>query len=59
MYLREHPLCEDCLEQDALTPSREVHHKKKVRDFPELRLVKSNLRALCKSCHSTRTARGE
>ena len=63
MYLREQPLCEDCLENSlddvTLTPAVEVHHKKKVRDFPELRLVWSNLRALCKACHSKRTARGE
>lgn len=59
MYLREHPLCEDCLEEEKIEPATEVHHKQKVKDHPELRLVKSNLRALSKECHSKRTARGE
>ncbi|MHB1651403.1 MAG: HNH endonuclease [Desulfitobacteriaceae bacterium] len=59
MYLREHPLCEDCLEQGRLEPATEVHHKEKVREHPELRLAISNLRALSKECHSRRTARGE
>lgn len=59
MYLREHPLCEDCLEEGKLEPATEVHHKEKVKDHPELRLVWSNLRALSKECHSKRTARGE
>jgi len=59
MYLRDHPLCEDCLEIDELEPATEVHHKEKVKDHPELRLVMNNLRALSKACHSKRTARGE
>jgi 5-methylcytosine-specific restriction enzyme A len=59
MYLREHPLCEDCLDQGKVEPATEVHHKKKVKNCPELRLVWDNLRALSKECHSTRTARGE
>lgn len=59
MYLREHPLCEDCLEEGKIEPATEVHHKEKVKDRPELRLVWSNLRALSKECHSKRTARGE
>jgi len=34
----------------------EVDHIQTVRDFPELRLVWSNLRSACKRCHSARTA---
>ncbi|MGB9780631.1 HNH endonuclease signature motif containing protein [Caldanaerobacter sp.] len=59
MYLAEHPLCEDCLENGIYTPATEVHHIKKVKDNPELRLDINNLRALCKACHNRRTARGE
>ena len=51
----EHAICEDCQRE----PSTEVHHVKKVADFPGLRLVESNCRGLCKTCHSARTARGE
>jgi 5-methylcytosine-specific restriction protein A len=57
----EHAICEDCIEF-GLSPyqlSTEVHHVKKVADFPELRLVESNCRGSCKTCHSIRTARGE
>lgn len=57
----EHALCEDCRDkrEPQLVRSTEVHHVKKVADYPELRLVESNCRGLCKTCHSARTARGE
>ena len=55
----QEPLCHDCLEAGRTKPSEEVHHIKKVADYPELRMVRSNLMALCESCHSIRTARGE
>jgi len=35
----------------------EVDHIQTVRDYPELRLVWSNLRSACKRCHSARTMR--
>jgi 5-methylcytosine-specific restriction enzyme A len=59
VFLIENPLCLDCIEHGKLTPATEVHHIKKVKDFPLLRLVKENLMGLCKSCHSVRTAKGE
>ena len=59
IVLRENPLCYDCLEIDRVTPSKEVHHIKKVRDYPELRLVKSNLMCLCEYHHKKRTGKGE
>jgi len=59
VFVNENPLCHDCMIKGIYTPTKEVHHIKKVRDFPLLRLVKSNLMGLCKSCHSVRTARGE
>lgn len=57
--LREHPLCHDCLLIGRVEPASEVHHTKKVRDYPELRLVKEYLMCLCKRCHNTRTSKGE
>jgi 5-methylcytosine-specific restriction protein A len=51
----DHAICEDC----RRAASTDVHHVKKVRDYPELRLVESNCRGLCHECHSKRTALGE
>jgi 5-methylcytosine-specific restriction protein A len=58
-YLAEHPLCVDCEELGIVTPAREVHHKAKLRDRPDLKYEESNLAGLCTPCHSRRTARGE
>jgi 5-methylcytosine-specific restriction protein A len=58
-FLRSNPLCADCFAAAVLTPASEVHHIRKLRDHPELRLVWSNAMGLCRPCHSTRTANGE
>jgi len=53
-YIKAHPLCEECLKTERLTPAQEVHHVlpiKKGGTHDE-----SNLMALCKSCHSRITA---
>ena len=57
--LRQNPLCQDCLREGFITPSKEVHHIKKLRDYPELRLVRSNLLCLCTRHHNVRTLNGE
>jgi len=57
-FLNCNPWCADCVEESQ-QPAIEVHHVQKVREHPELRLKESNCLALCKSCHSIRTARGE
>ena len=57
-FLMSHPLCSDCLPKQV-TPAIEVHHIKRLRDAPELRLVEANCLGLCKAHHSARTARGE
>jgi 5-methylcytosine-specific restriction enzyme A len=54
-FLKYHPLCADC----ARAASTDVHHVKKVREFPELALKASNCMGLCHSCHAVRTERGE
>lgn len=53
------PLCEDCEAIGRASAANEVHHVARLRDRPELRLDPGNVRALCKSCHSQRTGRGE
>lgn len=50
-YRAQNPLCEICFEKGITSPSEEVHHKKTIQDRPDLILEKSNLQALCKSCH--------
>lgn len=46
--LRENnPLCQVC----GVLPSEEVHHKIPVKVDPRLKLVPSNLLAVCRSCH--------
>ncbi|MBP2309276.1 hypothetical protein GBZ48_34620 [Azospirillum melinis] len=46
-------------EATAITPVAEVDHIESITDRPDLRLVRSNLRVLCKPCHSGRTARDQ
>jgi len=50
----EHAICEDC----GRKVSTDVHHVKRLKEFPALRLVESNCRGLCKACHSALTAKG-
>jgi 5-methylcytosine-specific restriction enzyme A len=59
LYLAAHPLCEDCIGRGYYDrASKEVHHKIALRRGGA-RLDPENFRALCKICHSKRTARGE
>jgi len=53
-YIASHPLCEDCLEAGRTTPAAEVHHMLPLGhgDTHDA----SNLRALCKPCHSRQSA---
>ena len=55
----EFPLCADCEQAGRTTAAEEVHHKVRISLAPEKRLDFDNLLALCKSCHSKRTKRGE
>lgn len=48
-YVREHPLCEMCLEEGKATIMDEVHHKISVSEGGSHN--ESNLMSLCKSCH--------
>ncbi|SMF83275.1 5-methylcytosine-specific restriction enzyme A [Azospirillum oryzae] len=46
-------------EATVTTPVAEVDHIESITDRPDLRLERSNLRVLCKPCHSGRTARDQ
>jgi len=58
-YLSENVLCIDCLEQQHIKLAEHIHHKRKLKDFPELKYEETNLMSLCEECHNTRTAQGE
>ncbi len=55
--LQAEPLCRFCSGRGLVVAASEVDHIVPVERAPELRLVESNLRPLCKPCHSARTAR--
>jgi 5-methylcytosine-specific restriction protein A len=50
-YIKEHPLCLECLTRGIATPADEVHHIVAIEDAPWLRLEWNNLMALCVPCH--------
>lgn len=56
---REEPLCRNPLGLHApgeTVPTEEIDHIIPRRERPDLALVRSNLRGLCKRCHSSVTA---
>jgi len=54
-FLKRNPLCIECLKYNRTVPSKEAHHIKPLKKYPELKYVESNLEALCKPCHSAKT----
>ena len=56
-YIREHPLCEECLSNGIIKPAEEVHHKTpfsqgaNAEERWELFLDMDNLQSLCHDCH--------
>jgi len=57
-YVRQHPLCEDCLEEGIVNgKSIEVDHVIPIDVKPELRLDANNLRSRCRRHHRLKTAR--
>ena len=55
-FLQAHPICSVV---GCGRLAQEVDHIMSIRERPALRLAWSNLRAMCKSCHSRRTARDQ
>jgi 5-methylcytosine-specific restriction protein A len=55
VVLADEPLCRFCFARGQLVPATDVDHIKSIAQRPDLRLVRSNLRPLCHSCHSTLT----
>lgn len=54
--IRDHGLCQDCLQNKHITPADVVDHIKPLRLFWQLRVMLSNLRSLCNRCHAIKTA---
>lgn len=47
----EHNECERCRARFVYTRGETVHHKKYLRQFPQLAMSYDNLELLCKECH--------
>ena len=56
-YLTAHPLCEECVEHGITKAAECVDHVTPHEGNEELLYCWANLRALCWSCHSRKTAR--
>lgn len=56
-YMRDHPLCERCLEKGIAKPAEEVHHirffesGKTEQDKWFFLLNENNLMSVCRECH--------
>lgn len=55
-FLREHPLCAECMRRGRLTPATDVDHIKPHHGDPDLMWDEENLQALCHACHARKTA---
>ena len=55
-FLREHPLCERHEQRGYVVPANEVDHRKPHKGDQALFWDESNWCALCKPCHSLKTA---
>ena len=51
-FISKYPLCVDCGK-----PGRIVHHKKSLKEHPELALDESNAETVCFQCHENRHVR--
>lgn len=56
IFLRRNPLCSACAKDGKITAANEVDHIIPHRGDMKLFWDKSNLAALCKPCHSKKTA---
>ena len=55
VYMHQHPLCEECLKKNKVTPAQSIHHikspfEKGVINY-QLLLDPNNLMAVCNECH--------
>lgn len=55
-FLSRNPLCVKCKAAGMVTPAEEVDHITPHKGDERLRMDVANLQALCKPCHSAKTA---
>lgn len=55
-YMKQHPICEECLKNGKVTPAEDIHHVKSPFLKGEINwallLDADNLKPLCKRCHA-------
>lgn len=52
--MRDHGLCQDCLQRGRVTLAETVHHVVPIRQAWHMRLTLDNLTTLCAACHAAR-----
>ena len=54
-YIKEHPLCEECLKKGKVVPAEDIHHRRSPFQNGEINynllMDPNNLEALCRECH--------
>ena len=55
-FIKRNPLCVYCMKTGVIKPAEEIDHIVPHKGDNVLRLSESNLQALCKQCHSRKTA---
>lgn len=58
LFLRQHSLCVQCLQENRLTPATVVDHIIPHRGDDKLFWDQGNLQAICKTCHDIKTGSG-
>ena len=49
---RDNNECQKCKWAGRYSKAKTVHHKKHLKEFPELALTDNNLESLCDTCHN-------
>ena len=52
ILVRDEYTCQRCKKYGRVTQAREVHHIKRLEEFPELAYDPKNCVSLCKACHN-------
>lgn len=50
---RDKYVCQECKRNNKFSLATTVHHKKHLKEHPELGLIDENLESVCTACHNT------